>query len=178
MSFHNLPSQVLARLTEAASDVTVRTLSLPEVTLLMLLICIEVELYWANNRPRELQFFRWWHRKCTTICGKARLPLQFGDHRPYVVATILHCTPAEWGGRAARRNSAAPDGKLQDLLFEWLNWDETSNEVASVALLFGEPVRNELFSYVLYAQRLIARCDPVLLCSEVSIGMRLRQASC
>ena len=105
------------------------------------------------------------------------MPLQFGDHGPYVAATILLHARAQWGARAARRNSTAPDGKLQDLLFEWLNRDETSNEVASVALLFGELVRNELFSYASYVQRLIARCEPVLLCSEVSIGMRLRRAS-
>jgi hypothetical protein len=95
-------------------------------------------------------------------------PLQFGDHRPYVAATILRRARAQWGARAARRNSAAPDGKLQDLLFEWLNREETCNEVASVALLFGELVRNELFSYASYVQRLIARCEPGLLCSEVS----------
>jgi mediator of RNA polymerase II transcription subunit 12 len=97
-------------------------------------------------------------------------PLQFGDHRPYVAATILRRARAQWGARAARRNSAAPDGKLQDLLFEWLNREETCNEVASVALLFGELVRNELFSYASYVQRLIARCEPGLLCSEVSVG--------
>jgi mediator of RNA polymerase II transcription subunit 12 len=98
-------------------------------------------------------------------------PLQFGDHRPYVAATILRRARAQWGARAARRNSAAPDGKLQDLLFEWLDRDETFNDVASVALLFGELVRSELFSYASYVQRLIARCEPGLLCSEVGMGV-------
>ena len=104
-------------------------------------------------------------------------PLQFGDLRPFVAATILRRARAQWGARAARRNSAAPDGKLQDLLFEWLDRDGTSSEVAAMALLFGELVKNELFSYASYIQRLIARCEPGLLCSEVSIGMRLRWAS-
>ncbi|KAI0248197.1 hypothetical protein BJV78DRAFT_1334324 [Lactifluus subvellereus] len=101
-------------------------------------------------------------------------PLQFGDHRPYVAATILRRARAQWGARAARRNSAAPDGKLQDLLFEWLDRDETCNEVASVALLFGELVRSELFSYASYVQRLIARCEPGLLYSEEK-GSRHRE---
>lgn len=99
-------------------------------------------------------------------------PLQFGDHRPYVAATVLRRARAQWGARAARRNSAAPDGKLQDLLFEWLDRDGSSNDVASVALLFGELVRSELFSYASYVQRLIARCESGLLCSEVGLGMR------
>jgi mediator of RNA polymerase II transcription subunit 12, fungi type len=98
--------------------------------------------------------------------------LQFGDHRPYVAATILRRARAQWGARAARLNSAAPDGKLQDLLFEWLDRDGSSNDVASVALLFGELVRSELFSYASYVQRLIARCEPGLLCSEVGLDMR------
>jgi len=97
-------------------------------------------------------------------------PLQFGDHRPYVASTILRRARAQWGARAARRNSAAPDGKLQDLLFEWLDRDGSNNDVSSVALLFGELVRGELFSYVSYVQRLIARCEPGLLCSEVSLA--------
>ena len=108
-------------------------------------------------------------------------PLQVGDHRPYVAATILRRARAQWGARAARRNSTAPDGKLQDLLFEWLDRDETFNDVASVALLFGELVRSELFSYASYVQRLIARCEPGLLCSEVGIGVppaRDQLASC
>ena len=87
------------------------------------------------------------------------------------MATILRRARAQRGARAARRNSAAPDGKPQDLLLEWLNRDETSNEVASVAsLLFGEPVRNELFSYASYAQRPIARCEPVLLWHATTPG--------
>jgi mediator of RNA polymerase II transcription subunit 12, fungi type len=102
-------------------------------------------------------------------------PLQFGDHRPFVAATILRRARVQWGARAARRNSAAPDGKLQDLLFEWLDRNETCNDVASVALLFGELVRSELFSYASYVQRLIARGEPGLLYSEVGIVMGLRR---
>lgn len=86
-----------------------------------------------------------------------------------MAATILRRARAQWGARAARRDSAAPDGKLQDLLFEWLDRDETGNDVASVALLFGELVRSELFSYASYVQRLIARGEPGLLYSEVRV---------
>src|SRR5258708_34063597 len=59
--------------------------------------------------------------------------LQFGDHRPYVAATILRRARAQWGARAARLNSAAPAGKLQDLLFEWLDPDGSNKAGASVA---------------------------------------------
>ena len=75
---HNLPPQVPAHLTEAASDVTARTLSLPKATLLTLLVHIEVEFYRANDRPRELQLFQRQHRRYTATRGKARPP-------PYLV---------------------------------------------------------------------------------------------
>ena len=52
---------------------------------------------------------------------------------------------------------------------KWLRWRCYSG--------FGELVRNELFSYASYIQRLTARCKPGLLCSEVNIGMRLHWAS-
>ncbi|KAI9510086.1 hypothetical protein F5148DRAFT_1182339 [Russula earlei] len=130
MWFRNLPPRVLARLTEAVSDVTLFAAKLDRL------------LTWSVT------------------------PLQFGDHRPYVAATILRRARAQWGARAARRNFAAPDGKLQDMLFEWLSRDDTCHEVSSVALLFGELVRSELFSYASYVQRLIARCEPGLLCSD------------
>jgi hypothetical protein len=91
MWFRNLPPRVLARLTEAVSDVTVRISSLPEVTPLMLLVRIEIEFYRTNDRPRELQFFRWRYRKRTTVRGEARPP-------PYLVCDA---SPV-WGPSSVR----------------------------------------------------------------------------
>ncbi|KAF8258181.1 hypothetical protein EI94DRAFT_1755363 [Lactarius quietus] len=163
MWFRNLPPRVLARLTEAVSDVT-KLNSIGPTT--------DLETFpFFDGGIENVQLFA---AKLDRLLTWSVTPLQFGDHRPYVAATILRRARAQWGARAARRDSAAPDGKLQDLLFEWLDRDETGNDVASVALLFGELVRSELFSYASYVQRLIARGEPGLLYSEEN-GSRHRE---
>ena len=179
MWFRNLPPRVLARLTEAVSDVTVSTSSQnwPKLPSLILrtqklnsigpTTDLETFAFFDGGIENEQLFAA----KLDRLLTWSVTPLQFGDHRPYVAATILRRARAQWGARAARRDSAAPDGKLQDLLFEWLDRDETCNDVASVALLFGELVRSELFSYASYVQRLIARGEPGLLYSEVSTNL-------
>ncbi|KAI9448864.1 hypothetical protein BJY52DRAFT_1309908 [Lactarius psammicola] len=163
MWFRNLPPRVLARLTEAVSDVTKLNSIGPTTDL-------ETFAFFDGGIENEQLFAA----KLDRLLTWSVTPLQFGDHRPYVAATILRRARAQWGARAARRDSAAPDGKLQDLLFEWLDRDETCNDVASVALLFGELVRSELFSYASYVQRLIARGEPGLLYSEEK-GSRHRE---
>ncbi|KAI0293333.1 hypothetical protein B0F90DRAFT_1763644 [Multifurca ochricompacta] len=163
MWFRNLPPRVLARLTEAVSDVT-KLNSIGPAT----------ELETFNFFDAGIESEQLFAAKLDRLLTWSVTSLQFGDHRPYVAATILRRARAQWGARAARRNSAAPDGKLQDLLFEWLDKEDTCNEVASVALLFGELVRSELFSYASYVQRLIARCEPGLLYSEKN-GSRHRE---
>ncbi|KAH8993017.1 hypothetical protein EDB92DRAFT_1944966 [Lactarius akahatsu] len=155
MWFRNLPPRVLARLTEAVSDVTRLNSIGPTADL-------ETFAFFDGGIENEQLFAA----KLDRLLTWSVTPLQFGDHRPYVAATILRRARAQWGARAARRDSAAPDGKLQDLLFDWLDRDATCNDVPSVALLFGELVRSELFSYASYVQRLIARGEPGLLYSE------------
>ncbi|KAH9993507.1 hypothetical protein BJV74DRAFT_833136 [Russula compacta] len=143
MWFRNLPPRVLARLTEAVSDVT------------------KLNSIGPTTDLETFTFFDGGIESVQLFAAKLDRLLTWS-----VTPSNLETIVPQWGLRAARRNSAAPDGKLQDLLFEWLNRDETCNEVASVALLFGELVRSELFSYASYIQRLIARCEPGLLCSE------------
>ncbi|KAH9166651.1 hypothetical protein EDB89DRAFT_2128588 [Lactarius sanguifluus] len=163
MWFRNLPPRVLARLTEAVSDVTRLNSIGPTADL-------ETFAFFDGGIENEQLFAA----KLDRLLTWSITPLQFGDHRPYVAATILRRARAQWGARAARRDSAAPDGKLQALLFQWLDRDPTCNDVPSVALLFGELVRSELFSYASYVQRLIARGEPGLLYSEEN-GSRHRE---
>ncbi|KAI0259684.1 hypothetical protein BC834DRAFT_606637 [Gloeopeniophorella convolvens] len=163
MWFRNLPPRVLARLTEAVADVT-KLNSIGPLT--------ELETFaFFDGGIESKQLFA---AKLDRLLTWSVTPLQFGDHRPYVAATVLRRARAQWGARAARRNSAAPDGRLQDLLFEWLDRDDDCRDVTWIALLFGELVRNELFSYAGYVQRLIARCEPGLLYSEEK-GSRHRE---
>ena len=110
----------------------------------ILLLRTESQLYRANDRlDGGIENVQLLVAKLNRLLTWSVRPLRFGDHRPFVAAMILRRARAQWGARAARRNSGAPDGKLQDsdLLFEWLDWDGTSSEVAAVALLFGELVR-------------------------------------
>ena len=179
MWFRNLPPRVLARLTEAVSDVTVSAYCGITFSFFLILCTQKLNSIGPTTDLETFAFFdggieneQLFAAKLDRLLTWSVTPLQFGDHRPYVAATILRRARAQWGARAARRDSAAPDGKLQDLLFEWLDRDETCNDVASVALLFGELVRSELFSYASYVQRLIARGEPGLLYSEVGKSVR------
>lgn len=97
-------------------------------------------------------------------------PLQFGDHRPYAAVTLIRGWRNRASDRATRRECTPPDELLQDNLFDWLDVSETagqSTNLRSVALLFGELVKFELFSYASYIQRLIARGEPGLSCQQV-----------
>lgn len=92
-------------------------------------------------------------------------PLQYGDHRPYAAASLLRCWRERAGERAIRRDRTSPDEFIQDQLFDWLDNCEvaaTPGNLSNVALLFGELVKQGLFSYPLYIQRLIARGEPDL----------------
>jgi mediator of RNA polymerase II transcription subunit 12 len=69
-----------------------------------------------------------------------------------------------------RRDITSPDDFLQDLLFDWLDESELAGEEAnlsSVASLFGKLVRDGLFQYAKYVQRLVARGEPGLSYTQV-----------
>jgi mediator of RNA polymerase II transcription subunit 12 len=103
-------------------------------------------------------------------------PLQYGEHRPYAVTTLLRQWKDKRDERALRRDSIADSGGndelLQDYLFDWLDSSDVSGDsqnLSSVALLYYELIRHSLFSYTKYTQRLIARGDVGLSSTNVSL---------
>lgn len=88
--------------------------------------------------------------------------LQFGQHRPFAAVTIIRHWRIRTAARATRRCYAPHDELLQDHLFDWLDKAEVAGQPASlspVSLLYGMLIKHDLFSYVSYIQRLIARGD-------------------
>ncbi|KAG6821036.1 hypothetical protein H0H93_007926 [Arthromyces matolae] len=97
-------------------------------------------------------------------------PLQFGDHRPFAAVTIIRNWRMDAADRATRRHASLPDEFLQDRLFDWLDSSDAAGDpenIRAVSLLFGKLVKNDLFSYASYVQRLIARGETGLSTSEV-----------
>ncbi|KDQ49550.1 hypothetical protein JAAARDRAFT_42784 [Jaapia argillacea MUCL 33604] len=159
--FRNLPMRDPASLGSAVSDV-------------QLLNSIS-----ANTDLETLNYFPTDHsaHPSPSFTHKLRLllswcitPLQYGDHRPYVVSTLL----TRWLKRASRRTThsdsidtdtnstntsgagSAPARILQDELFDWLDTCECTC-VEGVARLFGELGKNGLWSFDEYLGRLISR---------------------
>ena len=103
--------------------------------------------------------------KLDTLLTWAVTPLQFGPHRPFVAVTLL----SQYCERTARRELSC--ATLHDYLFDWLDISEVAADSAnlrSVSALFGKLVKDSLFDYATYIQRLVARSEPGLSCSEVS----------
>lgn len=87
-------------------------------------------------------------------------PLQYGDHRPYAAAGLLQLWMNKAKDRAFRRDAPSPDGHIQSLLFQWLDTSDVAGDptnLPTIAILFGQLVARELFSYGDYMQHLIAR---------------------
>ena len=106
---------------------------------------------------------------------------QYGDHRPYAVATLLLRWVDHSEDRAQRRGLSPPDEILQDRLFDWLDTSKvvtnTSN-LAALTMMFGELISRGLFSYSKYIQRLIARGESGLLVTQVPEALsRVRKAA-
>lgn len=97
-------------------------------------------------------------------------PLQHGDHRPFAAATLISNWRDRACDRATRRDFTPPNGFLQDQLFDWLDFSEMASKpgcIQPIALLFGELLKCELFSYASYIQRLVARGEQGLSYKEV-----------
>jgi len=97
-------------------------------------------------------------------------PHQYGVHRPLAAATILRNWRDRTGDHASRRYTTPPDTFLQDQLFHWLDSSEFAAEldnIQAVALLFGNLIELELFSYTSYIQRLVARGEQGLSPTDV-----------
>lgn len=108
--------------------------------------------------------------KLDTLLTWSITPLQFGDHRPYAAATLLRIWRNKSEERAVRRDITSPDEILQDQLFDWLDESIAAGEeenLGNIARLFGKLVKDELFEYARYVQRLVARGEPGLSYTEV-----------
>ncbi|KAJ7124966.1 hypothetical protein C8R44DRAFT_127826 [Mycena epipterygia] len=166
MLFTNLPSHVSARLRTVVSDV-------------QLLNSISNKTDMAS-----VTFFSTDHLDdCMVFIDKLQMlltwsvtPLQFGDHRPFAAVTLIRNWRLKVGDRATRRDFAGPDEFLQDQLFDWLDGSDIAGDpqnLRAVAILFGKLIREDLFSYAGYIQRLVARGESGLSYSEVN-GSRHR----
>lgn len=107
--------------------------------------------------------------KIDILLSWAVTPLQFGDHRPYAAATLIGLWRNKCEERAMRREFTSPNQFLQDQLFDWLDESDIAGEdgnLRNVAGLFGKLVKDNLFDYAKYVQRLVARGEPGLSYTE------------
>ncbi|KAG7090909.1 hypothetical protein E1B28_009986 [Marasmius oreades] len=149
MLFRNLPYVASVRLGSAVSDVE-----------LLNSISSESDISTLPFFPNTSDGWFGIPEKIVTLLTWSVTPVQFGDHRPFVAVSLIRQWRNKTGERANRRDIHPPDEFLQDRLFEWLDSSDVAGEsqnIRSVALLFGELVKNDLFSYTSYIQRLIAR---------------------
>lgn len=110
--------------------------------------------------------------KLGTLLTWSITPLQFGDHRIYAAATLLRLWRDRFGERAIRRDTSSPDDFIQDQLFDWLDGNDVAGDdvnLSNVACLFGKLVKDGLFQYAPYVQRLVARGEPGLSFTEVRL---------
>ncbi|KAF8170267.1 hypothetical protein K438DRAFT_1982787 [Mycena galopus ATCC 62051] len=152
MLFTNLPSHVSARLRTVVSDVQLLN-SISNKTDMA-----SVTFFSTDHLDDYLVFID----KLQMLLTWSVTPLQFGDHRPFAAVTLIRNWRDKVGNRATRRDFAGPDEFLQDLLFDWLDTCDIAGEpqnLRAVAILYGKLVKDGLFSYAGYIQRLVARRD-------------------
>ncbi|ESK91038.1 rna polymerase ii mediator complex component [Moniliophthora roreri MCA 2997] len=166
MLFRNFPDVSSVRLGSAVSDVEMLN-SITNDTDVATLPFFPVASEDWSGMPEKL----------TTLLTWSVTPLQFGDHRPFVTVTLIRHWRLKAGERANRRDVMPPDELLQDRLFEWLDSAEVSKDtqnIRTIALLYGELVKHHLFSYTGYLQRLIARGESGLSFAEPGTPSRHR----
>ncbi|KAI0633322.1 hypothetical protein C8Q77DRAFT_1217758 [Trametes polyzona] len=149
MLFLHLPPRVLGSLSSALSDVKLLN-SISGKTDMSAVSLFDDSSEISPSFSRKLDFLLTW----------SVTPLQYGDHRPYAAACLLQIWRNKAEERAIRRDAPSPDEQIQDLLFDWLDSSDVAGDpgnLPAVALLFGQLVKHELFSYGQYMQRLIAR---------------------
>ncbi|KAF9219563.1 hypothetical protein BS17DRAFT_760662 [Gyrodon lividus] len=154
MLFRNLPPRVLERLGSMVVDI--QTLNSISRTTDM----STINFFSGQSTDYSSSVFT---DKLDTLLTWAVTPLQFGPHRPFAAVTLLF----QYRERTTRRELSC--AALQDYLFDWLDTSEVAADGAnlrSVAALFGKLVKDCLFDYSAYIQRLIARSEPGLSCSE------------
>lgn len=102
--------------------------------------------------------------KLDTLLTWCVTPLQFGPHRTYAAVTLL----SQYRQRSARREMSL--ASLQDYLFDWLDISDVASEsrnIGAVSALFGKLVKDGLFDYAAYLQRLVARGEESLSYAQV-----------
>ncbi|KAJ7668448.1 hypothetical protein DFH06DRAFT_1181718 [Mycena polygramma] len=166
MLFTNLPSHVSARLRTVVSDVQLLN-SISSKTDMA-----SVTFFSTDHLDDRLVFIDKLHLLLTWSVT----PLQFGDHRPFAAVTLIRNWRDKVGDRATRRDFTGPDDFLRDQLFDWIDTSDIAGEaqnLRAVAVLFGKLVKEDLFSYAGYIQRLVARGESGIACSEIE-GSRHR----
>jgi mediator of RNA polymerase II transcription subunit 12, fungi type len=175
MLFRTLPPRVLASLGSTVMDIQVITIS-PALSNTCLRASQLLNSITSTTDMDKIPFFDGgsdpsvFAEKINTLLTWSITTLQFGDHRPYAAATLLRIWRNRCGERAMRRDFTSPDDFLQDQLFDWLDGSELAGEevnLSRVVGLFGKFVRDGLFQYAKYVQRLVARGEPGLSCTQV-----------
>lgn len=115
------------------------------------------------------------YNKLSTLLTWSVTSLQYGDHRPYVVFSLLRRWRDKYSERATRRDlsSSYPEEFLQDQLFDWLDESEGAGDevnIGRVAAVFGKLVKEGLFGYAEYVQRLVARGEQGLSYAQVMLS--------
>lgn len=176
MLFTNLPSHVSARLRTVVSDVQVSPL-VTHIDRESHLVSKLLNSIASRTDMASVVFLTDHLDDCSAFIDKLQMlltwsvtPLQFGDHRPFAAVTLIRNWRVKVGDRATRRDFTGPDEFLQDQLFDWLDTSDIAGDpqnLRAVANLFGKLVKDDLFSYACYIQRLVARGESGLSYSEV-----------
>lgn len=158
MLFRNLPPRKLERLGSLVVDIQILNS-----------ICSDTDMstipFFSSQIPDSTSSSSFVD-KLETLLTWAVTPLQYGSHRPYAAVTLLQA----YHERSARRELSS--ATLHDHLFDWLDTKIVAREVGNlraVAILFGKLVKGGLFDYAGYVQRLVARGEEGLSCSEVFV---------
>lgn len=164
--FHDPPTKGIGRLGTAVIDV--KLLNSISATTDM------TTVYFFQNELDNTPAFK---EKLDMLLTWSVTPLQYGDHRPFAAVTLIRLWRDRACERATRRDIETPNDFLQDQLFDWLDTSEVAGEaknIRHIALLYGKLVKQELFSYAKYIQRLIARGEAGLSFTE-TVESRHRQ---
>ncbi|KAJ2931312.1 hypothetical protein H1R20_g5848, partial [Candolleomyces eurysporus] len=162
LSFRDPPARVSAKLSAAVSNVKLLN-SISSDTDISSLSLFEQDNRDSMALAEKLDMLLTW----------SVTPLQYGDHRPIAAVTLIRNWRDKACERATRRGHTSPENFLQDQLFAWLDNSEVAGElgnIRSVALLYGRLVKYDLFSYPNYIQRLVARGETGLACSEAHLS--------
>ncbi|KAF9819188.1 hypothetical protein IEO21_02359 [Rhodonia placenta] len=149
MLFRHLPPRVVGSLTSALADIRLLN-SLSGTTDMDIVVFFDDTLGSQSSFARKLDILLTW----------SVTSMQYGDHRPYAAGGLLRTWRHKVGERAIRHEAASPDEYIQDQLFDWLDSSQDAAEpenLPAVSLMFGQLVKDGLFSYQAYIQRLIAR---------------------